>query len=266
MKRMLVFFIVAAAAMGAVPDWTPRALAEQEDTIVRVAADPWCPYNCAPGDPEPGFLIEVGREALALSGYKLQYEVMPWSRALREARVGYVDAAVGATRANAPAHTFGATMLSSDETMIFVRAGENFDYQGVESLKDLRLGVIKDYTYDDNGPIDAYIADNRGNLDRVISVSSHSNLGLLFRMLLAGRIDAFLENRFVGSYQASLLSVGDRIAMVPTGAVDYVSFAFTPSPRGKMLSAALESGVSRLRENGVFTAILNRYGLNDLPQ
>ncbi|AXS40945.1 hypothetical protein D1F64_14045 [Breoghania sp. L-A4] len=267
LMRGISFFVILAVAVSfAVFFRAPDAIAADESAVVRVAADPWCPYNCNPGDAKPGFLIEIGREAFAMSGYEMRYEVMPWSRALRESYVGNVDAAVGATRATAPEHLFGSNMLSSDETIVFVRVGEIFDFTGVDSLKALRLGVIKDYTYDDNGPIDSYIAENRGNLDRVITVSSHSNLGLLFRMLLAGRIDAFLENRHVGTYMASALNVRDSIALVPTGALDFVSFAFTPNARGEMLVDAFDAGVTRLRETGRFEEILIRYGLNSLPE
>ncbi|WP_162901555.1 transporter substrate-binding domain-containing protein [Breoghania sp. L-A4] len=266
MRGISFFVILAVAVSFAVFFRAPDAIAADESAVVRVAADPWCPYNCNPGDAKPGFLIEIGREAFAMSGYEMRYEVMPWSRALRESYVGNVDAAVGATRATAPEHLFGSNMLSSDETIVFVRVGEIFDFTGVDSLKALRLGVIKDYTYDDNGPIDSYIAENRGNLDRVITVSSHSNLGLLFRMLLAGRIDAFLENRHVGTYMASALNVRDSIALVPTGALDFVSFAFTPNARGEMLVDAFDAGVTRLRETGRFEEILIRYGLNSLPE
>lgn len=233
----------------------------QDDKIVRVAADPWCPYNCTPGDEEPGFMIEVGRQAFAMAGYELQYQLMPWSRALRESELGTIDAAIGATRANAPRHTFGRTMLGNDETTLFVRKGETFDFSSTAALEGRRLGVIKDYTYDDNGDIDAYIAENRSKLDRVIVVSSDNNLDLLFRMLMAGRIDAFLENRYVGTYTARSLSLSDRVEVVRTGAIDMVSYAFTPSERGAELARVFDAGVEILRRSGRFAEILADYGL-----
>lgn len=237
-----------------------RAVA-QEDRIVRVAADPWCPYNCEPGDPHPGFMVEVGREAFAAAGYELRYEIMAWSRALRESELGHIDAAIGATRANAPRHIVGRMMLGNDETTLFMRKGRVFEYSGAQSLIGLRLGVIKDYSYDDNGDIDAYIAENHSNLDRIIVVSSDNNLDLLFRMLMAGRIDAFLENRYVGSYKASALQLRDRVALVSTGATDFVSYAFSPNARGEHLSSIFDEGVEALRKSGRFADILSRYGL-----
>ena len=259
-SKLISAVVVLALSIAASGGFLSTATA-QDERVVRVAADPWCPYNCEPGDPRPGFMVEVGREAFALSGYTLRYEVMSWSRALRESEVGHIDAAIGATRANAPRHTFGAMMLGSDETTLFVRAADAFEFKGVSSLAGRRLGVIKDYTYDDNGDIDAYIAANRGDLDRIIVVSSENNLDLLLRMLMAGRIDGFLENRYVGTYKAAEFQLSDRVALVSTGAVDFVSYAFTPSKRGEKLSRLFDEGVEALRKSGRFSEILNRYGL-----
>lgn len=64
------------------------------DTIILVA-DKWCPYNCTPETERPGFLVEIARRAFELAGHKLEYRLMPWKRAVTEAKRGNVNGIIG---------------------------------------------------------------------------------------------------------------------------------------------------------------------------
>jgi hypothetical protein len=50
---------------------------------------------------------------------------------------------------------------------------------------------------------------------------------------------------------------------VRTGAIDLVSYAFTPSARGEKLARVFDAGVETLRRSGRFAEILADYGLEE---
>lgn len=236
-------------------------LALQRPNVVRVAADVACPYNCGQYEQRPGFLIELGREAFALEGYTLIYQIMPWSRALRASERGDIEGVVGATAANAPRHVFPRQILGRADIALFMRRCEEVTFATVAALEERRLAVAKDRTYDDSGPIDAYIAANRADADRIIIIASDNHLDLLCRMLKARRIDGFFENRAVGLMKANELRMANFIAAVPTGVAEFPSFAFSPGEQGRKLAAIFDRGVSVLKKNGRYAYLLQKYAL-----
>ena len=41
--------------------------------VIDLRADEWCPFNCEAGSENPGFMVEIAREALALYGHDVGY-------------------------------------------------------------------------------------------------------------------------------------------------------------------------------------------------
>jgi polar amino acid transport system substrate-binding protein len=99
---------------------------------ITLVADEWCPYNCAPGDAKPGFLIEIARRIFEPAGFGVDYKIVPWARAIRDARAGRYTAIVGAIRSEAPDFVFPETAAFPSGTHAFVRAGSDWRYAGRE--------------------------------------------------------------------------------------------------------------------------------------
>lgn len=224
-----------------------------------VAADIWCPYNCEPGTHRPGYLVDILHEVFAPLGVSVEYSVVPWKRALVSVEKGLIDAALGAVSGNRGRNLIGKEALGVDETVLVVRAGEAFDYRDPASLDGLRMGVIANYTYDAHGPLDAYLAQRiQGGRD-ISVIHQEQPLASLLAMLHRSRIDVFPENRYVAQYAIEQSGYSGRVSMVPTGAADSIYVAFTPSAKGRRNLEILDAGVRRLRENGKFSQILERY-------
>ena len=230
-----------------------------------VAADVWCPYNCQPGSERPGYLVDILREVFSPLGVSVEYTVMPWKRTLASVERGLVDAALGAVGGNHGRNLIGRQQLGVDETVLVVRDGEEFIYQGPASLDELSIGVIADYTYDSHGPLDAYLNARIDQSRDAYVIHQDKPLHSLFAMLWQSRIDVFLENRYVARYAIESLGYQDQVAVIPTGTGDKVYIAFTPSPEGRRNVEILDAGVRRLRESGKLSEILGRYGLEDSP-
>ena len=78
------------------------------ETLV-IAADLWCPINCAADSPRPGIFVELARDIFAEAGIQVRYETRNWARVLQEVRRGDINAAIGAGYEDAPDFLFGAT-------------------------------------------------------------------------------------------------------------------------------------------------------------
>ncbi len=228
------------------------------------AADPWCPYNCEPNSKHPGYLIELAFAVYEPLGYKVIYKKMPWKRALYSAKNGIINAAVGAVIGDVSDNIYGTKSLGRDETVAIVRKGEIFKYKNPTSFDGKILGIITNYTYDNNGVIDKYI-EKRGKEEKgsLTKLYHQKSLDSLFQMLILKRIDVFLENKFVALYKAKQLGYLDEVEIVETGAGDTICFAFTPDEQGKKLANLLDNGIIKLRKSGKLKVILSKYGLKD---
>lgn len=238
--------------------------AETDNNTITVAADLWCPYNCDPESPRPGYMVEALKELFEEQGYRFRYMNLPWPRALREARLGRIDAVIGAARAEARGLLFPRYVLGLSETVLVARAGANMHYDGPESLKDIRLGVIARYSYDNNGPLDGYIKEQLERKSPNITeiTSEHGQIQLL-KMLFNNRLDAFIENRNVITFEAREMGVFDKIEMTAIETVVTVSMAFSPNKKGQQLRSVFDRAFPEYRASGRFGQILQKYGLND---
>jgi polar amino acid transport system substrate-binding protein len=251
--RPLWFALVLLAASA--------GLAAEKEIIL--GADVWCPYNCSVDGERPGYLIDLSKEIFAEHGYRIKYVILPWERALKSAKTGRIQAAIGAVRGNVDGHYIGRQSLGRDETILVVRNGEKFEYRGVSSLDHKRLGVITNYTYDNHGEIDRYIARKRKEGRWVTTIYNETPLDSLLKMLVNRRIDAFLENKNVAVYKAKQLGVDRLIDIVETGTGDEIFFAFTPNAQGRALAGILDDGIIEFHKSGRLKQLLDIYGIPD---
>ena len=252
----------ALTLLAALILWADVARAEAGDASLVVAADRWCPYNCEPGSDRPGYLIDVLREVFEPLGIAVHYRVMPWKRALYETERGRIDAALGAVAGDRGNNIIGREPLGLNETVLVVRRGQALEYRRPKDLTGLTIGVVADYSYDSEGPLDSYLAKRRAAEAGVYVVRRQEPLESLLAMLTSDRIDVFPENRYVVVHALSRLGYADHVKLLETGVADSVYIAFTPDERGRRHLELLDRGVRQLRASGRLRAIMARYGIH----
>ncbi len=252
-------WVLAAAGLGLVLACGP-ALA----TELTIGADIWCPYNCAEDATQPGFLVEIARRALNREDRTVRYRVLPWTRALQETQEARLDAAIGVVSGNYRDLILNRVSLGKDQTVVVTRREQAFEYRGVDSLRELLLGVVADYTYDANGPIDQYVWGNDSQ-SQVIVLHRENALELLMGMLHQRRIDGFLENRHVAAYTASRMNLAQHFRYAEIGGGDDIYFAFTRNVRGLRLADEFDEALLEMDRNGEIRAIMEKYGLPYAP-
>lgn len=235
-----------------------------EDKKIVMAADPWCPYNCVPDSKLPGFQVEVVKAIFQPRGYTVEYQIMPWKRAIKSLELGEIDAVPGAIKGDAAGNLLGDKSCGKDETIVIVRKKEGFTFTAVSDLDGKRLGIIQDYSYDNNGEIDQYLNTRQSQeKGQIIALTEENALSLLLKMLVLDRVDVILENRFVASYTAQQLQISEKVEIIATGKKNNTYIAFSPNSKGQLLSKIFDQGIVSLRNSGVLTEILDKYGLDD---
>ena len=91
---IVVIFPLAVSANNLIPVSEQDNLNRSKVTLT-LAADNWCPFNCQPNSTYPGYMIEIAQQVFAEYNININYQVIPWSRALRLCRAGIISAVVG---------------------------------------------------------------------------------------------------------------------------------------------------------------------------
>lgn len=254
-KLLGLFLLTALGCSGTSP-----LPAQAQDLVF--AADEWCPYNCEPDAALPGLVVEVIAEVFGAEGMSTAYRVLPWARAIAEARAGTYVGIIGAGRTEAPDFVFPATSAFLACDAFYVVPGSDWSFDGLESLAGRRLGVIRDYSY---GPLfETYIRIHEHDPERVFMATGEAPLPRLVQMLRAGRLDVVVENRNVMAWL--LKGQGEQPPLREAGTVAQaeVFVAFSPAdPRSARLAGIFDRGVQRLQESGRLAEISARYGILD---
>ncbi len=236
------------------------AHAEPNPKTITIAADVWCPINCAADGNNLGVGIDIAKRVFEPLGYTVNYVIMPWARALEDVRVGKVDAVVGANAADDPTLVFPKNALYDITDDFYVLKDSTLSFNGMSSLKGLRLGVIKDYGY--NEVIMRFIGENKTISGMVQEVGGNDALEQNIKKLLAGRIEVIVESRPVMDYTLRHLKLTDAIKHIGSIRQGKIYLAFSPAlTASKARVRQYDEGVAKLRTTGALPEIYKRYGL-----
>ena len=226
----------------------PRAYAE----IVTLAADPWPPL-INHKHPEGGVGVQVIREALGRHGYQVELIIMPWASAILSVQEGTFDVLPDSwyTRARTKVFRFSDPYMVH-ELKFIKRAGDDFQYQGLESLKGKTVGIVRDYAYGNA----FYEADFRRE--------DVADLITNIRKLARGRIDLAIADEIVARHRIAeeAPELMDKIEFVdaPYSTMDLYVAVGHANPRGEAIIWAFNDGLAAMRRDGRFAAIMKDNG------
>ena len=255
--RMLPVLLIAALFCPMSTFATARA-----ETIT-LAADEWAPFNSVPNIQPEGYMVDVVREIFKSHGIEVVYHMVPWQRALEGSRKGEYTAAVGPTRDEAPYLIFPKEELARNRLSIWVKKGNRWRFTTRNSIESISLGVIEGYDY--RKWLNTYTKKNRNDRTKIQFVAGAKPMEMNIDKLLAGRIDAVVDNEAVIRYTAKRLGVLDRLELAGHDSeLAFCYVAFSPAnPRSSEYARILSDGITKMRKNGRLKQILDVYGLKD---
>lgn len=252
-----------SALVGALLSLGAAASTPAVADVISLRADEWCPYNCAPGDAKPGYMVEIAKKVFEAAGHPIDYQILNWARAIEETRAGKFTGIVGAAKGDAEDFVFPEEALGASINVFAVRKADTWTYDGIPSLSGRSLGAVRDYSYGD--VIDKYIEANKGSATKIQVASGDNALEINLRKLQKGRLDTVVEGDYVLKYTLAKLGMDNDIKVAGADAeADPIYIAFSPAnPKSQEYAALLTKGLAELRASGQLQEILGKYGLKD---
>ncbi|MBF0377746.1 MAG: transporter substrate-binding domain-containing protein [Desulfamplus sp.] len=250
---VLVFLIIPLVPLKAFAD------------VITLRADNWYPYNGEPNSEKPGYIIEIADYIFKKAGHQIDYKILNWARTCKEVQSGKWNGAVGGSYDENPGCIFSEEELGIMQNTFYIKKGaRTWRYEGVESLKLLKVGIIKDYSYG-NDELNKYLQQREAPFVQV--VYGDNPLESNIKKLLVGRIDVVIEDKPVFeamAHQMGVLQDVEIAGTLPTDKTDYIFIAFSPNnPKSKDYATLITKGIKEMRANGKLKEILNSYGLED---
>ena len=239
--------------------YIPSAMAESDDFLV--TGNLWCPYTCDHLAEKRGYIVEVVEAVFGAEGKTVVYKTVPWARSFSYTENGKAKAALAVVPGGAANFNLNREVLAVDNTVLVIKKGAQIGYSNPLTLDKFRIGVTATYTYDNEGPLDKYLAGRIANHDRIFEMADDDPLVHLLPMLIRRRIDLFLANSDVVHYKAANAGLLDKIDIVQTGHTDTIHVGFPRNDEGTRNLEILDEGIRQLRASGRLAEIKNSYGL-----
>lgn len=226
------------------------ALALADSHILRVVTSDYPPYEYLEDAEVRGTHTETVRQVLLSMGYLPDIRLLPWARAEASARAGTSDMIYSLTSSqDRERHYYFTAPLSQARDVFFKLEGRDLQWQALDDLAGLRIGLSAAYSYAPE--FMKWLA--AGNA-RVVQISQESPELTGLRMIARGHIDLFICEESVCSYLIEkhlpeYPELSEVTAMPATvGAERGFRAAFSRQhPRGEALRDEFNQALSGLR-------------------
>ncbi len=260
MKLLQTSFFLLALFACQLPSWSQDHVAVFRP-LLKIATGELPPYATT-NRPDQGIALNIVRQAFELAGFRVEFNFLPWSRALAESRLGKWDGT--AYWGHKPEHD--ADFILSDnvitEQWVFVsRAELNFKWKDLADLRPYRIALIPDYTYTPEIRAMAQRGEFKSN--------QFPNDLTVLRMLLLKRADVApmernvacdLLSRHFSPAQAARLSADPKL-MTESFTTHLMMSRILPASAARI--AAFNLGLKKLKSSGEYDKILGQVSCPD---
>jgi polar amino acid transport system substrate-binding protein len=229
---------------------------------ISVVADNWGPYNAVPLSNREGYFIDILRAIFEPRNIKVIYKIRTWKRSVRDVENGFENALLGPFKSEAPGFVFPKQEVGRTSLVFFTRTSSDWTFRGTNSLRGIKLGIIKGYAY--RPWLRKYVHNSPNS---AIELSGEDAIARNLQMLIRGRIDAIPSNFQTFMYRAKKLGIEGKVRFAGKdniGGEKNLYIAFSPKLKiSKSLAAMFDEGMVKLRDTGKLDRILSAYGLKD---
>lgn len=226
------------------------------------SSEGWCPYACDPaknnGD---GYLIDIVKAVFEKKDFVVNYEIMPYKRAIKLTRSGKINAIVGIYKEDAPDLVFPSVSQGLSHKHFFVKSSNQWRYSGVSSLYELSsIGTMLGYDYAEA------TAFYKNHKERVSVMSGADMLKLTLKQLRQERIQTFADDISVVKHMMKKMLIPPNLIITAgvLGKPNKVYIAFSPNiDESQYYAEDLSQGLKQLRESGQLAEILKKYDMKD---
>ena len=227
---------------------------------VVLASDDWCPYICAEASKiNNGFLVDVAEAAFRSQGFKTRPTLMPLARAMIETIHGRIDG-IYAPEID-PRLALTKPVINS-YACFYTLPNSRWTFKGASSLQSIRLAIISDYGYDDDGPMDKAIKEYKSKRKNLWQINTGVDAGTKnLKMLMLSHVDAILEHEAVMTHLAG--SQQPAVKIRKAGCLERplpLVIGFTKASRsGVSLADIFKKGLDQIKKTEEFQKLKDQY-------
>lgn len=242
MSVIVAFFLSAGICSGA-------------EKHITSAANAWPPF-LDPDSPGKGLSIEIVKAAFAVEGYTFSHKFIPWARAVNEVKKGKIDVLPDTWyTGERSSFLMFSKPYASNQVKFIKKAGNPFEYKGMESLTGKKIGIILKYGYGDEF-MNAKNFTREGVSDFVANI----------KKLVSGHVDLTLEDEIVAksilSKKAPDLLTQIEFTQNPYSSNDLHVTCGLANPRHEEIINAFNKGLDAIKADGTLKDIFERYGVH----
>jgi polar amino acid transport system substrate-binding protein len=245
MRRLLL-----AMALSGLLLLTNTAAAEK----LRMAGDAWAPYSDV-SLLHGGLATDLITTALGRAGYTLEYEQVPWARAIHGLGEGRYDIVINAWYSDDRTHIGQFSKVYLVNRLRFLkRKGADIDFQSLAQLHPYSIAVVRGYAYSPT-------FDNDTEQKKI----PVANFSTAVRMLAASRVELTVEDEYAARFALARepREVRDNVEFLPrslseNGLHILVSLK---NPDHEKIIAGFDQAIDAMKADGSYDQMLKLHGL-----
>jgi polar amino acid transport system substrate-binding protein len=234
---------------------------------IHIAVLEFCPFVCNPDKNEgkPGFSVELERTILERAGYTAQFHYVPYLRSIIGTEEGRYDAVGFCNDHSSTQNICSSETVGPMKQVFYVQKGNPWRYSGLDSLDNVKIGVIGGYNYNTVSPeFQQYLETNKNNRDRVEYKFGDDVLHRLLKQVVLGRIDTTNESEYVADYIAKKKGLFNQLEKAGSfeSPIIWGRICFSAKkPNAEQLVEIIDQGIKKMKDNGELNTILKKYDL-----
>jgi polar amino acid transport system substrate-binding protein len=228
---------------------------------ITVGAGGYCPWMCKDTE-QPGILVEIIKMALEEEGFSIKLVSPPWTRMMSETATGKIDVLPIASAKNTRDFVwYTDSPVFVDRLCFYGTSSVQWQYEGIESLKSIRTGLVNNYGYP---PAIMKIRKDPAYQVMRINDSGDPTIARLIRMAASHRFDATPGAKSVADHMIRELKLTQAVTnkgCESEGIPEYIGVS-KRSKHAKQLLQSLNRKIAELKNNGELTKLFLYYGYN----
>ncbi|MCJ8292802.1 MAG: transporter substrate-binding domain-containing protein [Colwellia sp.] len=227
--------------------------------VIHIDAIDWCPQICLDSS-RPGYVIELVKKIFENTQYQLSIHIYPWSRAIKNVTSGKADALLSPAKSEAPNLLYPKLPVGYQQMCFFTLKNSNWHYDGISSLKGLRIGIAADTSIEE---LNRYVESHPWQFQ--FQPYHERYLAQSIAKLEKDRMDSFLFTKNSTLFALRELRKLDEIKVVGCVSKAPIYMAFTPvaskQEKTSVMMSVFDSKLSAINETHYIKKLMASYHL-----
>ena len=206
--------------------------------------------------------MDTVHRVFAGSHYEVQAKTYPWTRAILGVYNGKSHALLSPAKNEAPQLLYPKYAIGIQRMCFFTAAQSDWEYQGLKSLKGLKIGIAYDTSI---AELNDYVSTNKEQFEFI--PYNHEFIERNLNMLSHRRLDTFLFTYNSTIFTLKQLGLDTEYREAGCVSSEPIFMAFSPNPEQSEeineLIRFFEQRMHELSESGEIELIMESYGLED---